>query len=360
MNLQHDTSLSFENQDFFIGIDNHDRQWTINIVSMNMLLKKRLSIDPYPTTLLNYMQRHYPDGNYHAVYEAGFSGFWSARELNSLGIHCIVVHPSDVPSSQKERLNKNDRVDSRKLSRALSNGELMPIYIPERAAEEYRYLNRHRMKTIKDQTRLKNRIKAVLHQFGIHIPLPYQERRWSGAFIKWLLSIKFDTEYAQFAYDDLVDQYIQTRDRITKQLKQMRMMAKEQAPFNTLIPLLLTIPGIGFITAMTLATEIIDMKRFKTLENLASFVGLIPSIQSSDDTEIKSGISPRRNKYLRTMMIEAAWTAVKKDPALTMKFNQLSRRMNRNKAIVRCAKILLNRIRHVWNYQKPYVMSVVK
>lgn len=136
-------------------------------------------------------------------------------------------------------------------------------------------------------------------------------------------------------------------------------MAKEQSPFSTLIPLLLTVPGIGFITAMTLVTEIIDMARFKTLEKLASFVGLVPSICSSDETEINYGISPRRNKYLRTMMIEAAWKAVKTDPALTMKFNQLSQRMNRNKAIVRIAKILLNRIRFVWKNQKPYVLSVV-
>jgi transposase len=271
----------------------------------------------------------------------------------------MVIHPSDVPSSQKERLNKNDRVDSRKLSRSLSNGDLTPIYIPEKVAEEYRYLNRHRLKMVKDQTRIKNRIKGVLHQFGVNIPLNYQERRWSGAFFKWLFTIKFDTEYGQFAYEDLIDQLIQIRDRISKNIRKMRMMAKEQEPFNIIVPLLLTVPGIGFITAMTLATEIIDMRRFKTLNKLAAYVGLIPSIESSDETEINHGISPRRNKYLRTMLIEAAWKAVKIDPALTMKFNQLSRRMDRNKAIVRIAKTLLKRIRYVWNNQKPYVLSVV-
>ncbi len=359
MEIKHDTSLSFKNQDFYIGIDVHKKQWTLSITSMNMLLKKYMSIDPSPLVLLKYMQRHYPDGNYQAAYESGFSGFWAARELNDLGIKCMVIHPSDIPSSQKERLNKNDRVDSRKLARSLSNGDLIPIYIPEKVAEEYRHLNRHRLKTIKDQTRLKNRIKSVHHQFGFTIPLKYQERRWSGAFIKWLLAIKFETAYAQFSYEDLIDQYIQIRSRITKQLLKMRIMAKEQAPFNILIPLLLTVPGIGFITAMTLATEIIDMNRFKTLDHLASYVGLIPSIQSSDDTEINYGISPRRNKYLRSMLIEAAWKSVKIDPALTMKFNQLSRRMNRNKAIVRIAKILLNRVRYVWKNQKPYVLSVV-
>jgi len=159
---------------------------------------------------------------------------------------------------------------------------------------------------------------------------------------------------------DLIDQYIQIRARITKQLKKMRLMAKEQEPFNIIVPLLLTVPGVGFITAMTLATELIDMRRFKTLEHLASYVGLVPSIISSDEKEINYGITPRRNKYLRTMLIEAAWKAVKIDPALTQKFSQLSRRMNRNKAIVRIAKILLNRIRYVWKNQKPYVVSIIE
>lgn len=217
MNTKHDTLPSFKNQDFFIGIDNHKNQWTFCIFSMNMLLKKFQSIDPSPSVLVKYMHSQYPDGNYYAAYEAGFSGFWAARQLNDLGIHCIVIHPSDIPSSQKERMNKNDRVDSRKIARSLNNGELIPIYIPEKISEEYRYLNRHRLKTIKDQTRLKNRIKGVLHQFGITIPLPYQERRWSGAFIKWLLTIQFDTEYAQFAFNDLIDQLIQIRTRITTQ-----------------------------------------------------------------------------------------------------------------------------------------------
>jgi transposase len=271
----------------------------------------------------------------------------------------MVTHPADVPASQKERLNRNDKTDARKLGRSLSNNELTPIYIPEKKAEEYRYLNRYRKRAGNDQTRIKNRTKGTLHYFGIPIPLEFEERRWSGAFIKWLSAVKFDTEYAQFAYDDLLKQLIEARSRLTRTLQKIREMAQKAEPFNIIIPLLLTVPGIGFITAMTLAAEIMDMGRFRTLDKLACYVGLVPSFQSSDETEINMGISKRRNKYLRSMLIEAAWKAIKTDPALTMKFNQLSRRMNRNKAIVRIAKILLSRIRHVWNKQEPYVKAVV-
>lgn len=359
MNKNHDNVLSFKDQDFYIGIDVHKKQWTIRVISLNMGLGKSVSIDPSPKALLQYLSRRYPSGNYYAVYEAGFCGFRAARELNQLGIKCMVTHPADVPTSQKERLNRNDKVDANKLGRSLSSNELKPVYIPEEKAEEYRYLNRYRLRKIKDQTRIKNRIKGTLYYFGIEIPLDLEGRRWSGAFINWLSAIKFDTEYGQFAFDNLLQELIETRKRISETLKKMRKMAQDAEPFNIIIPFLLSVPGIGFITAMTLATEIMDMSRFSTLDKLANYVGLVPSVQSSDETEIISGISYRRNKYLRSMLIEAAWIAVKKDPALTMKFNELSKRMNRNKAIVRIAKILLSRIRHVWNQQEAYVMAVV-
>ncbi len=359
MNKKHDKAISFKGQDFYIGIDVHKKQWTIVVISMNMRLGRSVTINPSAESLYKYLTKRYPGGNYYAVYEAGFSGFKAARDLNKLGIKCKVIHAADVPTSQKERLNKNDRIDANKLARSLSNHELKGIYIPEKKAEEYRSLNRYRLQKRKDLTRIKNRIKSFLYYYGIQIPIELEGRRWSGAFIKWLSEQKFDTDYGQFAFNNLLEELISTRKLISNTLKKMREMSRDTEPFAQLIPLLLTVPGIGFITAMTLATELIDINRFKRLEHLANYVGLVPSIQSTDEKEFISGISRRRNKHLRSMLIEAAWKAVKIDEALTMKFNNLSSRMPRNKAIVRIAKILLSRVRHVWKEQEPYVMGLV-
>ena len=88
------------------------------------------------------------------------------------------------------------------------------------------------------------------------------------------------------------------------------------------------VPGVAFITAMYLYTEIMDMKRFANDNHLVSFVGLVPSTQTSDENVYSNGISFRQNSFLRTMMIEAAWTAVREDPAMTLKFKELTKRMN--------------------------------
>ena len=92
---------------------------------------------------------------------------------------------------------------------------------------------------------------------------------------------------------------------------------------------------------MVLLTEIIDINRFKSLDHLASYVGLIPGEDSSGEQERTTGISRRRNAHLRTLLIECSWVAVRKDPALIMSFNQLMKRMPKNRAIVRIARKLL-------------------
>jgi len=172
-----DNGISYENQNFYIGIDVHKKQWTISVTFMNMLLVKGVVIKPMPQELLKFIQKRFKGGNYYAVYEAGFSGFWAARELNELGIKCIVIHPADLPTTQKERNHKNDKVDSKKLARSLHNNDLTGIYIPAKESEEMRYLIRHRARIVKDQTRIKNRIKGTLAQFGKSIPVEMEDRR---------------------------------------------------------------------------------------------------------------------------------------------------------------------------------------
>ncbi|MEI6848083.1 MAG: hypothetical protein WCK32_08665 [Chlorobiaceae bacterium] len=78
-----------------------------------MVLAKSLTIStPSAGTLLSYLQRQYPGCKYYAVYEAGYSGFWPARDLLSQKIETIVVNPADIPTMHKERSTKTDSVDS--------------------------------------------------------------------------------------------------------------------------------------------------------------------------------------------------------------------------------------------------------
>ena len=93
--------------------------------------------------------------------------------------------------------------------------------------------------------------------------------------------------------------------------------------------------------------------------DVGSTLGLIPGEDSSGEQERNTGISHRRNAHLRGMLIECSWVAAREDPALLMAFGKLSKRMVKNRAIVRIARKLLNRIRYVLKHQEPYKTSVV-
>jgi len=81
-------------------------------------------MNPNPKELYKYLTKHYPNANYHSVYEAGFSGFWADGQLQSFGIKNMVVNPADVPTKSKERRKKTDKIDSSKLAGELSVGNL--------------------------------------------------------------------------------------------------------------------------------------------------------------------------------------------------------------------------------------------
>jgi transposase len=315
-----------------------------------------------PDLLAAYLKRNFPGGNYHAVYEAGFSGFESCRRLNQLGVNCLVIHPADVPTSEKEKLQKTDKSDSRKLARSLRSNEFEAIHVPGQELEADRALVRQRFRLVKDVGRTKNRVKSLLFQFGIAIPDRFtasQTRHWSKVYINWLKGLAID----RLSLRQVLDNYIAIGESQRKDLlllnKQVRDLSLTEAYKNNYI-LLLSVPGIGLMTAMTILAQIGDVARFERLDDLCNYIGLVPKMYGSGGKMQVGKMIKRGRKELKIMLIEASWEAIRKDPALMLKFNELSKRMHKNKAIVRIARKILSRIRFVLQNRQPYELSVVK
>lgn len=355
------TKDSFKDQSFYVGIDYHKKSWQVTILG-EQYEHKTMSQNPDPDLLASYLKRNFPGGNYHAVYEAGFSGFESCRKLNQLGVNCLVIHPADVPTSEKEKLQKTDKSDSRKLARSLRSNEFEAIHIPDPELEADRALVRQRFRLVKDIGRTKNRVKSLLYQFGITIPDRFtasQTRHWSKVYINWLKGLSIN----RLSLRQVLDNYIAIGESQRKDLlllnKQVRNLSLTEAYKNNYI-LLLSIPGIGLMTAMTILVQIGDVGRFERLDDLCNYIGLVPKMYGSGEKMQAGKMIKRGRKELKIMLIEASWEAIRKDPALMLKFNELSKRMHKNKAIVRIARKMLGRIRFVLQNQQPYELSVVK
>jgi transposase len=350
------TKKQFAGQHFYVGIDVHKSNWKVTIRSRDIYLKT-FSMNPDPVKLKEHMQRTYPGGNYHSTYEAGFCGYWIHRALCDSGFNNIIVNPSDVPTTHKEKDHKDDPIDSNKLARELSNGSLRGIYVPDERMESMRVLSRCLRQYSQRSVQVKNRIKALLYFSGVGTTFDVYTH-WSRAFLNQLSKYEFREKNTTFTLTQHLKELEHIRTMKLGLLRQIRTISRGEP----IIKLLRTIPGIGLTTAMTLFAELVDIRRFFDLDHLASYVGLVPSVAKSDTTEVIRGITNRHCRHLRFMLIESAWVAVRSDPAMTHCFSQLTAgkyRHTKKTAIIRITKKLLNRIRAVWLSGKPYVPGVI-
>jgi transposase len=352
------SKIDFTGQPIYIGLDVHKKSWSVSIHSA-MCEHKTFTQPPEVDVLVNDLKRNFPGASYRAVYEAGYEGFWIHDHLRDKGVDCTVANPADVPTKEKERRTKRDRIDCRKLARSLRAGEIEGIYVPCRPKLEDRSLVRTRQSMVRKQTRCKNQIKAILYFYGIVLPEDCVERHWSRRFVEWIGSIQMERASGNVALRVHLEELRHLRQILARLDREVRVLAGTEEYVGQ-VRLLRTIPGISILTAMILLTELQAISRFASLDELSCYVGLIPDTHASGETEHSGSLTKRRHAQLRATLVEASWTAVRKDPALLMAFQASCKRMRKTRAIVKMARKLLNRVRYVLKNQRPYLVGVVQ
>ena len=358
MKTQVKEKMSYEGQPVYVGLDVHKKTWKVATCTMytnpgpwTITIEK-----PFVQKLKEHLDKHYPGADILCGYEAGFCGYWIHDELKALGLKTRVLHPADIPTTDKERDQKEDRSDARKIAKALKNGDVKGVYVPSAQAQWDRSLVRERYSVVKNSRRIKVQIKSHLALYGIQIPEEMDGRHWSRNFIRWLEKIRDERQDGTLELQ--IERLHLMRGLQLKADRFLRNLCREER-IKDEFTVLISVPGVGAITAMLLRTEIVDMKRFSSFRKLCSYTGFIPTRYSSADKEAPGTITSRRNKHLRTALIESSWVAINHDSELMMKYVEYRKRMIAQRAIVRIAKILLRRIRFVWINMQPYKKAFV-
>lgn len=348
----------FTGKTIYVGMDVHLKSWDIALYLDQQHIRS-FQQPPDSSKLISTLKRDYPNATFECAYEAGFSGFGLQRQLTEAGMSCIVVNAADVPQTDKGRKTKTDQGDSKRIGSALQAGLLHGIYVPDLLTESNRRLVRYRQQLLRDLQRSKVRVKHFLYQQSISLPAPYNRNNWSNNFIAWLKELPHENELDKHTLSKMIEQVETQRKEIALLTQKIQELLTNQQYKDT-APLLLNIPGVGPIIAATLLVEIADIKRFPSFVQLNSFIGFCPGEHSSGEEERKGSIISRHHKTLRCLLIEAAWMAMKKDPALTLAYSELKKKMTGKRAITRIARKLLNKIYHVWMKKEEYENGIVK
>ncbi|MBO2545746.1 transposase, partial [Salegentibacter sp. BDJ18] len=197
--------LNYSGENIYIGLDTHLKNWKSTILVGNTFFKT-FSQDPEADVLAKYLKKNFPGANYYSAYEASFNGFKAHRELTRLGIRNIVVNPADIPTTDKERKQKEDARDSRKIAEQLAASKLEGIYVPGIELEGDRGIIRFRKTLSKEIARNKCRVKSFLYYHGIRIPKQFSNKnRWSKGFTTWLKELDLATASSKSTLDAIIE-----------------------------------------------------------------------------------------------------------------------------------------------------------
>lgn len=340
----------------YIGLDMHKRSWSISMQT-DLFFHKSYSMPAEPNQLFEYVEHHFSDHEVHLVYEAGCCGFHAARYFLNLGWNVLVINPADIRRSDKDRYQKTDKIDARNLSNQLKLGVLKGIYIPTVEQEQLLSLARHRSQLTRKLRQCKSHIKSMLLFHGKVIPPQFDNSNWTHDFLNWLRSVEFENPMGTYALHSKIQLYEFVKSAYLESANQLRAYCRKHHKEDYY--LLKSIPGIGGFLASVIIAECGDIRRFTNENQFASFIGLVPGIHASGESEKSMGITPRSRSQLRSYLIEAAWVAIRKDPSMQAYYRKHIGK-NPKTIIVKVAHKMSRRILSVIKNQKMYEINHIQ
>ena len=240
-----------------------------------------------------------------AVYESGFCGFALKRELDAAGIPCLIAAISKLARPSGDRV-KTDKRDATFLARQLAAHNIVPVHVPSIEREGLRDLSRALDIVRENMVSAKLRVIQTHNRYGLRYSGGRSNNAWTIGWLSWAKSLKLPSAGAQYAYDfhmaealRLIDEKKRIEARIHKWCEDDSIKGKVAA--------LTAIKGISKTTAFCLITEIGEFSRFSKASGFSSFLGLVPSENSSGGSVNRGGITHTGNEHVRKMLTEASW-----------------------------------------------------
>lgn len=330
----------------FAGIDLHKKTITVCVVdqSRTVLARKQLRCSEEQTIVDFFTQL----GEFRAVVEATASYEWLVQLIEPLAQSVVLAHPKKLRIIA-ESTRKSDNLDARILAEFLSLDMIPASYRPTPRQRDHRRLVRHRDTIQRRITALKNRAHRILSDYNADCANLFTRSGQAG----WQdVSLSPADRFAMkqlFANLHFCHVQLLEADRELKAFIHRAPLREQQ-----LRELLLTIPGVGFVTAEVVLAEVADIDRFASQKQVVAYAGLAPGQRESAGKLRELHIEKTGSKHLRWILVEAAWRLVRHSPRWKAIFERLAKRLQRKKAIVAIARRLLGVITAILKSGEPF------
>jgi len=272
--------------------------------------------------------------------------------LSDSGYDVVLANPLQVSLIAKSR-KKTDKNDAKILADLLRSNNLPTSYAAPRDVRDERQITRHRASLTYLRAQIKHKVNAILLRHGI-------EHGYSDLFGKEGMEYLMSIDLPMCDRYEL-DNYLALIRHLTIQIDKTQERVDEFVMHNPHARLLMTIPGISYYSALMIAAEIGDIRRFNSSKQLISYAGLNPSVYQSGNKCITGHISKQGNRNLRWILTQNVHVAVQHDRRLALFFHRIKRTRGTNIAIIATSRKLLTIIYAMLkNNSKYYALQVTK
>lgn len=334
---------------YFIGIDQH-KQYS----QMTVLDEKGREIKAGRVANLRGDVERFLGGivsDAQGVVEAGRDCYVVTDMMKEMGMGVKIAHPLQVKAIAKARI-KNDKRDSRILAHLLRTGMIPEVYQRAASNREAQRVLQLRAFYIKSLTQVKNKIWSLLAQQSEEVRMEVDKRSsvFSRRGLEFLDGLELEGNDKKILVS-LVKTYRQFTERLKESDALVKTLYKEMEEARWID----TVPGFAVTLSVLVAVELSDINRFRRVEELHSYAGLVPSTRSSADKTYHGRITKQGNKWLRWAVIEAVYPAIRKDHDLLVFYKRIARRKAANIAKVATAKRLLTIIYKILKEKRCYI-----
>lgn len=261
-------------------------------------------------------------------------------------MHAVkIAHPLLVKLISAARV-KTDTRDTLHLARLLAAGLIPAVGVPPPPVRALRMLVAHRQRLVRQRTQAANRLHSVLHAHQI---APPPGRLGSSESQAWWDQFELPALERRRVQQDRT--ILQTVERLIAEVDAEVTRLSTQDPWKALAPFVMQLPGFAVVTSMTVLAAIGDIRRFPSAKKLVGYSGLGASVHASGQTYHTGPITKQGRRELRTVLVEAAWSAVTHHPFWKAEFERLVPSLGKGKAIVAIARKLLVVVWHVLTHQ---------
>jgi transposase len=330
----------------YVGIDVHKKMCQAAILGENGELFEETGFMNSPESIERFAERLRDLGEVRAVLESTGNLWIQIHDrLEKHGVPVALSSPSNSRLISDQRL-KTDRTDAMALARLHRAGVLSTCYIPGAYERNQRELLRHRLRLVKMQNMVKNRVHSLLDKHGVRVPY---KTKFSRKAVEWMRELSLG-----FIDDGILRSDLMLLEALDEQVSNVEEKLAALAVDDPGVRLLMTMTGVDYFSAMMILAEVVTVDRFKGDKQFCSWMGVTPRVWQSGEKTWVGGVGGLGNRRMRWLLVQCAHTARRYDPRMRRLYERVERRKGGKCAVTAVAHEMARVMYYMLRSGEPY------